>query len=178
MKRDTPLSATPNPSSYTGGEPFVSQKVKVYNGDGKEMTSKYKTYKNIAGDTVTKTKKLMGNDENGKKIVYKSKTVTDDKTGIDSKRKTKLNREIPQVSDLQDLRKGKSKTNYDRTTGDATSRKQKDSDLKVGYADTGMMAKTNNYSKDRAKEVLKSVGTGVKTAVKAVKEERGWTKKK
>ena len=37
-------------------------------------------------------------------------------------------------------------------------------DYKI-YAGTGMMAKTNNYSKDRAKEVLKSVGTAVKKVV-------------
>ena len=168
MKRDYPLSATPTPSEYTGGKEKV----------GFNDTVKTKTYKNLAGDTVTKTKKTMGVDENGKKIVYKSKTVSDDKTGIESKRKTKLNREIPEVSNLQDLRKGVSKTNFDRNTGVATSRKQKDRDLTAGYGNTQLMARTDNYSKENAKGVLRSIGTGVKNAVKAVKEERGWTKKK
>jgi len=155
MKRDYPLSTTPNPSAYTGGKKDV----------GFNDTVKTKTYKNLAGDTVTKTKKTMGRDEDGKKIVYKSKTVSDDKTGIESKRKEKLNREIPQYSDMADLRTGISKTFFDRNTGDAISRKQKDRDFDIGYGDTGMMAKSDNYSKDRAKEVLKSVGKAVKKVV-------------
>jgi hypothetical protein len=159
MKRDYPLSTTPNPSSYTGGKPSEKKEV------GFNRTVKEKEYKNLAGDTVTKSKVTYGRDEDGKKVVAKYKLVRDEKTGIESKRKTKLNRESPDISDMVDLRKGVSKTNFDRNTGVATSRKQKDKDWKIGYGDTGMMAKTNNYSKDRAKEVLKSVGSAVKKVV-------------
>ena len=174
MKRDYPLSTTPNPSAYTGGTPSEKYKtrgdreqVRKYSEtkeDGSFRSTKEKTYKNLAGDKVNKGKKVTISAD-GTKYVQKDKGVIDDKTGRATKYKTKLNREIPQYSDELDLRKGVSKTNYDRNTGVGISRKQKDRDFKIGYGDTGMMAKTDAYSKDRAKEVLKSVGKAVKKVV-------------
>ena len=159
MKRDYPLSTTPNPSPYDGGRTkFVSE--------SRASKTIQKTRKNLDGTITVIDKYKSNNPENGrggKTVRDKDKTTfgTDDKANInysDMKRmKVKTN------VDNDAYLKGKTKLNF--TNNNPTSSKQKDSDLKVGYRDSGMMAKTDNYSKDRAKEVLKSVGKAVKKVV-------------
>ena len=200
MKRDTPLSATPNPAPYSGGlanrilgrkvtkttstnedgstteTKRVTgllgrnvQKVKRTDAEGNVTKEKEVRSRNLTGGQVFKTKEIKKRADNDKDFEYRYKSKGSDIKGGGSFQKTKLNREIPEVSDMTDLRKGKSKTILSGKRANEstipTSRKQKDADLKVGYGDTGLMAKTQNYSKENAKSVLKAVGSAVKRAV-------------